>query len=642
MKNKKYIKHILIAAVSSTALIMSGCSEDFLKPDPLSFYEPSKTFTTKEGLESALATCDKHLRNMFFHWENADGAPFTSEYLFSEMAVNGTTDQPSVPNVGVDLITLMQPSAVDNASTIRYGYIWGETYSGIKYANSIITNIDNVEGLDPQLHDEMLGRAYFHRAYRYFNVVFQFKDVPLFTREVQGPKFDYKSTQRSVILDMITKDLEYAVQHVPEVADLAGMVNKGTCRHLLIKCYLATGQFDKAIAEADLLINGSGYSLMTDNFGTFINPMPDVHPVTRNVIWDLHRPENKMAATNKEAIFCMICRNESSSTSIRIRTMRNTVPFWPAAGAIGIMTPDGKQGMDITTTHFNYKKTYGRGVARMRPTNYNQYGLWLDDQTDLRHNVESGNWMVMEKFKYNHPKLFTDGNPYAGKNIRLYGDNGELLCTDTIRNWFNWPHYKTWVEDPNYENSNNYEGGEADWYMFRLAETYLLRAEAYMWKGDAAKAAEDVNTIRKRAHCSKLFTAGEMNMGVVMDERARELYREEWRHVELSRVSYIFALTGQTDEFGQTYTEETISDNSYWWQRVSKYNNFYNSGIKTRSGVEYTIAPYHIFYPIPQSTVDANREGRINQNKGYAGYEYNVAPFDNLEEAMAAETEYSN
>ncbi len=65
MKNKKYIKHILIAAVSSTALIMSGCSEDFLKPDPLSFYEPSKTFTTKEGLESALATCDKHLRNMF-------------------------------------------------------------------------------------------------------------------------------------------------------------------------------------------------------------------------------------------------------------------------------------------------------------------------------------------------------------------------------------------------------------------------------------------------------------------------------------------------------------------------------------------------------------------------------------------------
>ena len=163
-----------------------------------------------------------------------------------------------------------------------------------------------------------------------------------------------------------------------------------------------------------------------------------------------------------------------------------------------------------------------------------------------------------------------------------------------------------------------------------------------MWKGDAAKAAEDVNTIRRRAHCSKLFTAGEMNMGVIMDERARELYLEEWRHVELSRVSYIFALTGQTDEFGQTYTEETISDNSYWWQRIKTYNDFYNSGIKTRSGLAYTISPYHIFYPIPQGAIDANREGRINQNKGYAGYEYNIAPFDNLEDAIESELDYSN
>ena len=198
------------------------------------------------------------------------------------------------------------------------------------------------------------------------------------------------------------------------------------------------------------------------------------------------------------------------------------------------------------------------------------------------------------------------------------------------------------AEDPAKENATNYEGGEGDWYMYRLAETYLLRAEAYLWKGEKGKAAEDVNAIRRRAHCSKLFTADEMNMGVVMDERARELYMEEWRRVELSRVSYIFALTGQTDEFDQTYTEENISDNSYWWQRVCKYNNFYNSGIKTRSNVAYTISPYHIFFPVPQSSINGNREGVINQNKGYAGYEHNVEPFDNLEEAIASELDFSN
>jgi Trk-type K+ transport system membrane component len=53
-----------------------------------------------------------------------------------------------------------------------------------------------------------------------------------------------------------------------------GTVNKGACQQLLIKCYLATGQFDKAIATANDLINSSGYSLMTNSFGTFVNPMP--------------------------------------------------------------------------------------------------------------------------------------------------------------------------------------------------------------------------------------------------------------------------------------------------------------------------------------------------------------------------------
>ena len=31
------------------------------------------------------------------------------------------------------------------------------------------------------------------------------------------------------------------------------------------------------------------------------------------------------------------------------------------------------------------------------------------------------------------------------------------------------------------------QGGHTDWYIFRIAETYLLSAEAYFWKGDLAK-----------------------------------------------------------------------------------------------------------------------------------------------------------
>ncbi|WP_255376674.1 RagB/SusD family nutrient uptake outer membrane protein [Bacteroides sp. An322] len=80
-----------------------------------------------------------------------------------------------------------------------------------------------------------------------------------------------------------------------------------------------------------------------------------------------------------------------------------------------------------------------------------------------------------------------------------------------------------------------------------------------------------------------------------MDERARELTYEELRHVELVRISYIFAETGQADEFGKTYTHNRLSQDSYWYERVNRYNNFYNKGVVTNYGNEFKISPYHIF-----------------------------------------------
>ena len=87
----------------------------------------------------------------------------------------------------------------------------------------------------------------------------------------------------------------------------------------------------------------------------------------------------------------------------------------------------------------------------------------------------------------------------------------------------------------------------ADWYIFRIAETYLLRAEAYIWKGDAAslqKAADDVNAVRRRAGADEL-DASQMTIRMILDERARELYYEEPRKSELTRIAFIYAKTGK-------------------------------------------------------------------------------------------------
>ena len=210
---------------------------------------------------------------------------------------------------------------------------------------------------------------------------------------------------------------------------------------------------------------------------------------------------------------------------------------------------------------------------------------------------------------------------------------------DTIRCWYGYPYYKLWVDDVDRDVANgytgvDYQGGPGDMYLFRLAEAYLLRAEAYYWLGDYAKAADDVNTIRKRAHCSILFNASQMSgiegLDLIMDERARELMYEEFRHVELVRVSYIKANKEGTYESPKSLADE--SSNSYWWHRVTTYNNYYNKGITTLHGDEYRISKHNIFWPISQSNIDPNLYGRINQNYGYAGYENNEVPISSLEE----------
>lgn len=40
-------------------------------------------------------------------------------------------------------------------------------------------------------------------------------------------------------------------------------------------------------------------------------------------------------------------------------------------------------------------------------------------------------------------------------------------------------------------------------YLFRLAETYLLRAEAKFYQGNPIGAAEDVNVVRRRANAKR-------------------------------------------------------------------------------------------------------------------------------------------
>lgn len=75
--------------------------------------------------------------------------------------------------------------------------------------------------------------------------------------------------------------------------------------------------------------------------------------------------------------------------------------------------------------------------------------------------------------------------------------------------------------DDRHPNGDN-KAYDCDWYMLRIAETYLIRAEAYLALGEKSKAAADINVLRDRANAS-YCTAADIDIDYILDERAREL-----------------------------------------------------------------------------------------------------------------------
>lgn len=664
----RYLNCVYVgAALMGSSLITSGCS-DFLDPDPLSFYDPEKTFTTESGLQSVLAIADRHLK-LYYATDHNEMLDLGTEYLFSELMVASNTDKNSML---CDVANQLTPTSDDgslhdlNRSNSMW-YFWDETYQGITYPNTILQYIDEVEGLDETTKNIYKGRAYFHRAFRYMALIFQYGDVPLVTKIPEVPKQNYRSTKRDAILQMLVKDMEFAVQWVPDQKDmdLIGMVNKGACRMLLAKCYLAIGEYAKAKEQCDILINQSGYDLMRENFGTFNDGgEPETWPITRNVIWDLHRAENKLITENKEVILGLPNRGSDQESFVKMLTMRILYPFYFDSN---VKTTDGKQALlNIRRNNADYNPQYdymramGRGISTWRPTYFATHGLWnlrpgegMMDPTDLRHSSEVGNWVRMEDLKCNNKESVDFGKP-----VRLFDDAGNLLCGDTIRRWYDVPHYKLYLDDPVNDanisgsdgNRGATNGGIADWYLYRLAEAYLLRAEAkyYMDENDPT-IKDDLNAIRQRAHCTYMYE-GKCTIGDIMNERARELYWEEWRNVELKRVSLCLARSGKPDEWGNTYDLETFdkqsgtdpNGGSYWYQRIVHYS-MYNQPVDIHidssgnNNPKYTMDKKNMYWPIPYAAISANKNGQLAQNYGYDGYDPNTPKWDNWEDAVADE-----
>jgi len=569
-----------------------SCSKEWLEPDPLSFYAPENVFIDEAGFEAGLNRCRKEMNAE----NHGDLNPTALDHMASDLAV---------PLWDADWRRMTPNSWAPTGQSILYSLVDGlpKYYGYIKNANTIISRIDDVEWDDQSVRSRILGEAYWFRAYWYYRLVHTYGDVPWEGEEVIGAKLDYQSTSRWAILERIQKDLEFSLESLPETAMQNGQVTKGAVNHLLTKVYMANCEFDKAIAAATSVIDGP-YKLITERFGSYMGDE------SKNLMWDMHRVENINLPGNTETIYATYDRADAAPetwwSNPGTFTMWLYCPSWWK-----VQDSEGQRACNWDTTTGD---TLGNGTAYVRTNDFWHYKIWeeegltWEETPDLRR--ANSNWIEMGD-SISEILTCREGSPNFGEPLskKHYGS-----LADTMDTWYSFPVYKTFTPTPNFRLPR---GGQGDRYIFRLAETYLLRAEANFWKGNLAAAADDINMVRARAK-APLIDVSDVSIDYIFDERARELYTEEPRHSEMVRVSFIMAKQNLNG-----YSIESISEKNWFYDRVIRINDFYSAPKYVFRENEANISPHHMLWPISQEVITANTLGRINQNLGYDGAELN-------------------
>jgi hypothetical protein len=179
--------------------------------------------------------------------------------------------------------------------------------------------------------------------------------------------------------------------------------------------------------------------------------------------------------------------------------------------------------------------------------------------------------------------------PYIDNRAMFYFDGQTLDITDPFEFTEGWAvtKFKNITRDGTPGSHVTYT--DTDFPMFRLADAYLMYAEAVLRGasgGDKGTALQYVNMLRERAYGNQNgnITLSELTLDFILDERARELYWECHRRTDLVR-------------FGK------FAGSEYIWQ--------WKGAVQEGKGID---EKYNI-YPIPAADVVANIN--LVQNPGY-------------------------
>lgn len=340
--------------------------------------------------------------------------------------------------------------------------------------------------------------------------------------------------------------------------------------------------YDGAIKAASEVIDNPAMSLMKERFGKLVDfefegydyqgekePWGDVY-------WDLFREDNfNRIDGNKECIWNVQFDVDLEGGGNVGNSGGNFVlERWIGTNWWMLKDADGKANWlkDILS---------GRPVNQVSIIDYAANQIWKY-KDDWDRDIRNSKYNMKREYYWTNPESRFYGQKMTKENL---GDKEDLfrITQPTFMKVVTAKHhgqFKDALSGETHDNGRIYK----DWYIMRLAETYLLRAEANMLAGNLQAAANDINAVRERAHATPV-SVSDVNIDLILDERARELFMEDFRINTLMR-------TNKLTEYLMKYNPKVIQEGYKLDDHLNKL-------------------------PIPNSEIEANKEGGLIQNPGY-------------------------
>ena len=516
------------------AMFLFISCEEYLEDELLSDTSVDFLYSSPESLEKAVVGLYSLNRNRY-------NSSFTVQILQAKSdLVLGRTGAESLYSRlhwGVSL--------GDFGSAGGYDKLWRQHYQIVDRANAIIQAAEDLEGIDGDQKNQILSEAKAFRANSYFTLYRQFNNIFVKTEPTTPENAYDKPADRSSeeeIFALLKSDLDFAITNLEMTTPEFGRWTQAAARHLRAKVAVWQNDWAEAAAQTDVVISDGSYSLEPNTEDVFAGTL----------------------STN-ETLFAVQRQNETVGGGARNFMNWKFVPQYHIASGVVKDQRNGGSGAG-----FLMLNNYVRDLLKEDPN---------DDRDDATYYISH--------FVYNDAENLPEG-VQLGDTVRIFDQFSSDF--DEVKNYYkslNPGVIKFQDEDADPTSRDNYK----NMMVYRLAETYLIGAEAHMMSGNTGKALEYINAVRNRANAASIDV---IDQKAILDERARELAFEGQRWYTLKRMGVLLE-----------YLEDHMGN--------ADYNQTYGSG-DPRELIK--AMPFIVNWPVPEKQIEFLGPN-YPQNDGY-------------------------